>query len=74
MGRRYGMIFKNIKSKMINHWLPHFEIKSGEDLDDAIERVRCHVFAYRANKNTKWTQSMLPTHPGKPIFSYNPTT
>ena len=39
----------------MNHWLPHFEIKSGEDVDDAVERVHMHVWAYRANRSIKAT-------------------
>jgi len=40
-----------IKSEIINHWLPHFEIKSGEVIDDAIERVRMHAWTHHANRN-----------------------
>ena len=45
--------FTCLKSELINHWLPHFEMKSGEDLDDAIERVRTHAWAFRHNRNVK---------------------
>ena len=45
--------FTCLKSELVNHWLPHFEMKSGEDLDDAIERVRTHAWAFRHNRNVK---------------------
>ena len=42
-----------MKSELVNHWLPHFTIQSGWDIDDAVERVRMHAWAHRANKNIK---------------------
>ena len=49
-GKKIWQGYVYIKSEIMNHWLPHFEMKSGESLDDAIERVRMHVWAYRANR------------------------
>ena len=37
----------------MNYWLPHFEFTSGNDLDDAVEIVRMHVWAYRTNRTIK---------------------
>ena len=52
-GKKMWKAFTNLKSELVNHWLPHFSIQSGWDLDDAVERVRMHAWAHRANKNIK---------------------
>ena len=52
-GKKMWKAYTNLKSELVNHWLPHFRIQSGEDLDDAVERVRMHAWAYRANRNIK---------------------
>ena len=49
-GKKMWKWFTNIKSEKVNHWLPHLKLNSGEDFDDALERVRCHAWAYRANR------------------------
>ena len=48
-GKKIWTGYNYIKSEIVNHWLPHFEIKSGENVDDAMERVRMHVWAFRTN-------------------------
>ena len=52
-GKKIWAGYQYIKSEIMNHWLPHFEIKSCEQVDDAVERVRIHVWAYRANRTIK---------------------
>ena len=52
-GEKIWNAFLNINSELLNHWLPHFEIKSGEDLNDAFERMRTHAYAYRANRTIR---------------------
>ena len=52
-GKKMWKAFCCLKSELINHWLPHFQIASGWDIDDAVERVRMHAWAWRANKTIK---------------------
>jgi len=52
-GKKLWNIFANMKSEFVNHWLPHYELKSGENVNDAMERVRKHIWAYRANRAIK---------------------
>lgn len=52
-GKKMWKTFTCLKSELVNHWLPHFEYTSGDDVDDAVERVRMHAWAYRANKSIK---------------------
>ena len=52
-GKKIWAAYTYLKSEIINHWLPHFEIKSGEDVDDTVECVRMHVWAFRANRTIK---------------------
>ena len=55
-GKKMWNAFMNLKSELVNHWLPHFKVQSGEDLDDAVERVRVHAWAFRANRIVKKQQ------------------
>ena len=52
-GKKIWSGYQYIKSEIMNYWLPHFEFTSGNDLDDAVEIVRMHVWAYRANRAIK---------------------
>ena len=52
-GKKMWKAFSCLKSELVNHWIPHFTIQSGWDIDDAVERVRMHAWAHRANKNIK---------------------
>ena len=55
-GAKLWTYFKNIKSEFLNHWCPHLKIlPSGDNnqKDDAFEKVRMHVWAYRRNKNIR---------------------
>ncbi len=52
-GKKMWKEFSCLKSELVNHWLPHFTIQSGWDIDDAVERARIHAWAHRANKNIK---------------------
>ena len=42
-GKKMWKAFSCLKSELVNHWLPHFSIQSGWDIDDAVERVRMHA-------------------------------
>ena len=42
VGKKMWKIYNNIKSELVNHWLPHFKVQNGEDVDDAVERVWMH--------------------------------
>ena len=53
VGKKMWKIYTNLKSELVNHWLPHFKVQSGEDVDDAVERIRMHAWAYHANCNIK---------------------
>ena len=35
-GKTMWKAFTCLKSELVNHWLPHFKIMSGEDIDDAV--------------------------------------
>ena len=50
-----------IKSEFINHWLPNFKYETGDNLTDALETVRKHVWAYRANRTIKRANRKLST-------------
>ena len=39
-GKKMWKAFGNLKSELVNHWLPHVDFMSGWDIDDAVERVR----------------------------------
>ena len=52
-GKKMWKAYSCLKSELINHWLPHFDFDSGWDIDDAVERVRMHAWAWRANKTIK---------------------
>ena len=41
-GKKMWKIYTNLKSELVNHWLPHFKVQNGEDVDDAVERVWMH--------------------------------
>ena len=43
-------MFANMKSEFVNHWLPNYELKSGKNENNAMERVRKHIWAYRIKK------------------------
>ena len=58
-GKKMWNTFMNLKSELVNHWLPHFKVQSGEDLDDAVERVQVHAWAFRANRIIKKTTGRL---------------
>ena len=46
-------MFANMKSEFVNHWLPHYKLKSGENENDAMERVRKHIWVHRNNRAIK---------------------
>jgi len=52
-GKKLWNIFANMKSEFVNHWLPHYELKSGENVNDAMERVRKHIWTYMVNRAIK---------------------
>ena len=52
-GKKTWDAFNNTKSELVNHWMPHFKMDSGWDLDDAVEHVRKHGWVYCANRNIK---------------------
>ena len=38
-GKKMWKAFSCLKSELVNHWLPHFTIQSGWDIDDAVGRT-----------------------------------
>ena len=52
-GQKIWAAYGYMKSEIMNHWLPHFNMTSGQQVDDAVETVRKHTWAFRANKNIK---------------------
>ena len=46
-------MFANVKSEFVNHWLPYYELKNGENENYATKRFRKHIRVYRANRAIK---------------------
>ena len=57
-GKIWGT-FQAIKSEFINHWIPHFEYKSGDNLRDTLEVMRKHVWEHRTNRSIKRANSKV---------------
>ena len=55
-GAKLWGYFKNMKSEYLNHWCPHLKIlPSGDNnqKDDAFNKVRMHVWAFRRNRTIR---------------------
>lgn len=52
-GKKIWAAYNYMKSEIVNHWLPHFKVGSGEEIDDAVERVWIHVWEYQADRTIK---------------------
>ena len=73
---------KNLKSFLLNHENPHFKYKSGDNLDDALDRAKNNLLLYKQNKlimtnNKKMPKIILSIHPNLIICfdsaEHNPT-
>ena len=53
-----------IKSEIVNHWLPHWKMMSGWDVNDAVEHVREHAWAFRANRAIKASNKRIANQGG----------
>ena len=53
-----------MKSEIVNHWLPHWKMMSGWDVNDAVEHVRKHAWAYRANRGIKASNKRIANQGG----------
>ena len=55
-GAKLWGYFKNMKSEFLNHWCPHLKIPPSGDnnqKDDAFDKVRMHVWAFRKNRKIR---------------------
>ena len=41
-GKRIWSSYGYMRSEIVNHWLPHWKMMSGWDVNDAVEHVRKH--------------------------------
>ena len=51
IGKTVWEKYKNLKSLLLNHENPHFHYKSGDNLDDALDRAKNNLLLYKQNKN-----------------------
>ena len=63
-GQKIWSSYGYIKSEIVNHWLPHWKMMSGWDVDDAVEHVRQHAWAFRANRSIKASNKKIAKQGG----------
>ena len=63
-GQKIWSSYGYIKSEIVNHWLPHWKMMSGWDVDDAVEHVRKHAWAFRANRTIKASNKQIAKQGG----------
>ena len=56
VGKKMWKIYTNLKSELVNHWLPHFKVQSGEDVDNTVERVWMHAWGIPCKSKHKKEQ------------------
>jgi hypothetical protein len=60
-GSKLWTAYKNLKSDFANNWAPFDVMTSGENEDDALEKIRRNVWCQRQNKAIKQTNKKAKT-------------